>query len=38
VIDLSQSVLRCSGLRLLYRARSGLERDGRLHLVCAATR
>ncbi|MFF4014562.1 anti-sigma factor antagonist [Streptomyces sp. NPDC001843] len=37
VIDLGQiDFFDCSGLRLLYRARSRvLERGGRLHLVCA---
>ncbi|MER7929247.1 anti-sigma factor antagonist [Streptomyces sp. NPDC096057] len=37
VIDLRQvEFFDCSGLRLLYRARHRvLERDGRLHLVCA---
>ncbi|MEU6549506.1 anti-sigma factor antagonist [Streptomyces sp. NPDC046915] len=36
VIDLGHiEFFDCSGLRLLYRARSRvLERDGRLHLVC----
>ncbi|MGW2635956.1 anti-sigma factor antagonist [Streptomyces sp. NPDC001348] len=36
VIDLRRiDFFDCSGLRLLYRARSRvLERDGRLHLVC----
>ncbi|MFF4394259.1 anti-sigma factor antagonist [Streptomyces sp. NPDC001480] len=37
VIDLGHiDFFDCSGLRLLYRARSRvLERDGQLHLVCA---